>query len=88
MQLIEETHELPGPFMLQVIGRTGGNFEANLLALARGVLELDADPEHRRQITPNGKHVSLTLDLVVQSVGQLERLFERIQDVDDVVMSL
>lgn len=88
MQLIEETHEFPGPFMLKVIGRTGGNFEADLLALAREVLELAADPEHRRKITPNGKHVSLTLELIVQSVGQLERLFKRIKDVDDVVMSM
>jgi uncharacterized protein len=88
MQLIEEMHEFPGPYMLKVIGRTGGTFEADVMATTREVLELDVDPEHSKKMTPNGKHISLTLDFVVQSIDQLETLFERIKKIDDVVMTM
>lgn len=88
MQLIEEMHEFPGPYMLKVIGKTGGSFEADVIATTREVLQLDADPEHSKKSTPNGKHISLTLDFIVESVEQLEKLFDRIKQIDDVVMTM
>ena len=88
MQLIEDTHDFPGPYMLKVIGRTDGTFEADVLAVTRDVLKLAGEPTHSKKNTPNGKHISLTLDVVVESVEQLEQLFTRIKEVDDVVMMI
>lgn len=83
---LEEAHEFPGPYTMKVIGKNEAAFVALVLGVARRVLELDVDPEYSNRTTSSGRHVSVTLDLTVESAVVVATLYEQMQTVDGLTM--
>ncbi len=86
VQLLENTHDFPCEFMVKVIGRTDGEFVARVVETVRLCQELDASPAFSTRETPNGRHVAVTLLPQVASAEEVLVLYQRIREIDGVVM--
>ncbi len=88
IRLLEATHEFPCPYMIKVIGRTDDGFLSRLVSTVRSVLALEQDPPFRTRQTPNGRHLAVTFEPIVESADQVLVVYEAIRQVDGLVMIL
>jgi putative lipoic acid-binding regulatory protein len=75
---IEAGHAFPCVYMFKVIGKSGDGFAARAVAAARDEIGADADPPFRVKETPGGRHVSVTLDLPMQTAEQVLDVYRRL----------
>jgi putative lipoic acid-binding regulatory protein len=85
-ELLEETHEFPGPYLFKVIGKADGGFEARVVAIVRKALLLEIDPSYQVRAAVGGRHVSVTLEPTVQSPDQVLDLYRQLGTLDGLVM--
>ena len=86
LTLLNNTHEFPCPFLLKVIGISKNSFEARVVATVREALGMAEDPEFNMRATPNGEHVSVTLEPVIDSAETVLEIYERLRNAEGVVM--
>jgi putative lipoic acid-binding regulatory protein len=79
IELLESTHQFPGPYMFKVIGRSENGFVARVVAAVRDELAEPADPPFKVRETTGGRHVAITLDPTVQTAQQVLAVYRRIQ---------
>ena len=84
IEALEENHRFPGAYQLKVIGDNSDTFVATILATVREELKLLYEPRHQLKRTPQGRHVSITLDLTVKNAAQVAALYSKLQARDDV----
>jgi putative lipoic acid-binding regulatory protein len=84
IERLEEAHEFPGLYTLKVIGEQTDSFVATVLAALQGELQLSDAPEHTLKATPNGRHVSVTVELTVQSAQQVGSVYTRLQSMPEI----
>ena len=78
VELLEETHDFPGPYMFKVIGRADERFIAMVVAAVRDELEGDVDPPYRVRETAAGRHVAVTVEPQVQSAWEVLAVYQRL----------
>jgi putative lipoic acid-binding regulatory protein len=88
IELLESTHQFPGPYMFKVIGRVEGGFMARVVAAVRDELGQEADPPFRFRHSAGGRHVAITLEPVVQSSRQVLAIYSRLQQTNGLVICL
>lgn len=88
IELLEQQHHFPGPYMFKVIGRADNGFVARVVAAVRDELEGPVDPPYRVRETSGGRHVSVTLEPTVQTVHQVLAVYRRVQGMAGLVMLL
>jgi putative lipoic acid-binding regulatory protein len=86
IELLERTHTFPGPYMFKAIGKIERGFVARVVAGVRDALDAGTDPPFRVRETANGKHVSVTVEPVVQSAEQVLAVYRRIQTTAGLIM--
>jgi putative lipoic acid-binding regulatory protein len=86
--LLESVHAFPGTYQMKVIGATGGDFTARVLAVAAEELAAASDVDHTLRETPDGRHVAITLDLTVQTAEQVRAIYGRIKELDGLKLLL
>ncbi len=86
--LLESTHPFPGSYQIKAIGRAQDDFVGRVVTAVVEELISESELEHSTRETPDGKHVSLTLDLTVQDAEQVRRIYARIRDVDGLKLLL
>ena len=86
IEKLEETHSFPGPYTLKVIGTNDASFIAQVLRVARESLDLPDDPEHSSRESKSGKHISVTLELTVESAHGVVRLYEEMHQIEGLTM--
>jgi hypothetical protein len=86
LDLLDETHAFPCPFQFKVIGKTDHGFTARVVAVVREELLIGIDPPYRVRETAGGRHVSVTLEPVVQSAHQVLAIYRRLGVLDGLVM--
>jgi len=85
-ELLEETHEFPGPYLFKVIGKADAGFEARVVAVVRSVLALEVDPPFQVRAAVGGRHISVTIEPTVQSPDQVLELYRQLGTLDGLVM--
>ena len=85
-ELLEQTHAFPCPYLFKVIGKPGHGFLARVIAVVCEELSLEADPPYRVREAVGGRHVSVTLEPVVQSAHQVLAIYRRLGVLDGLVM--
>jgi uncharacterized protein len=84
----DELFHFPCPFPLKIIGRAGEMFIPTVLNLLEGV----AGPVPKEAVTSrlsrDGKYLSMTVTIVVQSREQLEKIDAALKTHPDVVLIL
>jgi len=79
IELLEAHHEFPGPYTFKAIGQVDNGFVARVIAAVRDELGEDVDPPFRVREAVGGRHVSVTLEPVVQTAEQVIRIYRRIR---------
>jgi uncharacterized protein len=78
LELLERTHDFPCPYTFKVIGKVDNGFSARVVAAVREELHADADPPFRLREARGGRHVSVTLEPVMQTAEQVLAVYRRI----------
>ena len=84
--LLEEAHVFPCPYLFKVIGKPEQGFLARVIAVVREELLIEIDPPYRVREAVGGRHVSVTLEPVVQSAHQVLAIYRRLGALDGLVM--
>ena len=87
-ELLEKTHAFPGPYLFKIIGKSDQGFLARVIAAVREELSIETEPPYRVREAVGGRHVSITLELVVQSAQQVVAIYRRLGGVEGMVMIL
>lgn len=86
IELLEATHHFPCAYVLKVIGRSERGFIGRVVAAVRDQLEAEVDPPYRVRSTAGGRHVSVTLEPVIQSAWDVLAVYGRIREIAGVVI--
>ena len=86
IELLNNTHEFPGPVMIKAIGTNENDFVGRVLALAMEYLELDAQPEFKLRETRGGRHVAITLEPNFEDAELVLGLYDKLRRLDGTVM--
>jgi putative lipoic acid-binding regulatory protein len=79
--LIESVHQFPGIYVIKAIGHAVDDFVPRVLTAARESLGRHDDVQHTVRVTPQGNHVSVTLEVTVVTAEEVIRLYQAIQNV-------
>jgi putative lipoic acid-binding regulatory protein len=86
IELLENTHHFPCPYMFKVIGRVENGFVARVVAAVRDELAHAADPPFKFRQSVGGRHVSVTLEPMVQTGRQVLAVYRRLKQTQGLVM--
>ncbi len=86
IELLENTHTFPGPYMFKVIGRVENGFAARVVAAVREELAAEFDPPFRTRETAGGRHVSITLEPTVATAQQVLAVYRRVRKLAGLVV--
>lgn len=88
LELLEKTHAFPCLYLFKVIGKADDGFLARVIAVVREELLVEVDPAYRVREAVGGRHLSVTLEPVVQSAQQVLAIYRRLGVLDGLVMML
>ncbi|QDV35213.1 YbeD family protein [Tautonia plasticadhaerens] len=80
-ELLESVHPFPGSYQIRAIGSAEDDFEARVVAAVQEELAGPGEVDHSSRFTKGGRHVSVTLDITVQSAEQVRAIYTRIHTV-------
>ena len=86
VELLEQTHSFPGPYMFKAIGRVDDGFAARVVAAVREELAQEMDPPYRLQSTASGRHVSVTVEPTVDTGEQVLAVYRRIRHMPGLIV--
>jgi putative lipoic acid-binding regulatory protein len=86
IELLEANHSFPGPYLFKVIGRQERGFVARVVAAVREEMAEPVDPPYKVRETAGGRHVSITLEPVMQTAEQVLAVYRRIRSVTGIVV--
>lgn len=86
--LLESTHEFPCTYTIKAIGDSADDFEARILSAAGKNLASSSDLEYSTRATKGGRHLSITLRLVVQNAEQVRTIYAEIRQVEGLTLLL
>ena len=86
VELLESTHQFPGPYMFKAIGKVENGFVARVIAAVREELEVAVDPPFSFRESVGGRHVSVTLEPTVQTAEQVLAVYRRIKKTDGLLL--
>lgn len=78
VELLENTHQFPGPYTFKVIGRVEAGFVARTVAAVRDQLDGEVDPPYRTRETSGGRHIAVTLEPQVQNAWEVIAIYQRL----------
>lgn len=88
IELLEDTHQFPCPYMFKVIGKSERGFVARTVAVTRDELELEVDPPFSFRETAGGRHVAVTLELEMRDAQQVISVYRRLRQLEGLVLLL
>ncbi len=86
LESLKTNHEFPGPYTFKAIGGNPQRFAESVLSAIVDELSLPNDPPHSVKHTPNGRHVSVTIALTMESPRDVISVYGRLKALDDLVM--
>ncbi|ODA29611.1 DUF493 domain-containing protein [Planctopirus hydrillae] len=88
LELLEAMHSFPCVFTFKVIGKAENDFPSRILTAIQSELDHPEVPKHSIRETKQGRHVSLTVEPMVQSSYHVLAIYRKIQTVEGLVMLL
>lgn len=74
--------------MLKVIGVNDMAFVARVVAAVREGAGHDVDPPYRTRVTPNRRHIAITLEPLMADAEEVLAAYARLRTVEGVVMMM
>ncbi len=88
LELLNATHDFPCEFTIKVIGKSSDEFVSSVVESVQESIGSREPIKYSTRATPNGRHVSVTLEPVVGSAEQVLTVYEGIRSVAGVVMTM
>jgi putative lipoic acid-binding regulatory protein len=88
IRLLEDTCNFPCEFQFKIIGSQENDFVQRVVTTVQVALHMQEEPAFRTRETPNGRHVSVTLEPLVTSAADVLKTYQRLRDIEGVVMLL
>ncbi|HZU37663.1 MAG TPA: DUF493 domain-containing protein [Gemmataceae bacterium] len=88
VELLEQTHTFPGPYMFKAIGKSENGFVARVVAAVRDELACTNDPPYKFREAVGGRHVSVTLTPTVQTGEQVLAVYARLRRIAGLVLMM
>jgi putative lipoic acid-binding regulatory protein len=85
---IDAVHEFPGSFRIKAIGSVADDFEARVLAAVRTELDSSDDVDWTARTTAGGRHIALTMDVLVRDADHVRAIYARIREETGLVFLL
>ncbi|MGQ0636093.1 MAG: YbeD family protein [Planctomycetaceae bacterium] len=80
VELLENTHAFPGPYVFKVIGRSDRGFVARAVAAVRDELGSASDPPYQVRATAAGRHIAVTVEPQVRNAWEVIAIYQRLGD--------
>lgn len=88
VELLNSTHQFPCFYTFKAIGKTEADFEKALRTVVQTAIGAAALPAFSSRTTPDGKHVSVTVELRVTSAEKVVGLYEKMLGTPGIVLLL
>ena len=88
LELLNRTHTFPCAYVFKAIGRVEGGFAARVVAGVREELSQESDAPCRFRQSSGGKHVSVTIEPIVETAEQVLAVYERIASMAGLIVLL
>lgn len=85
IRLLEENHDFPCEFVFKIIGQNTEVFVEEVLSVMRSTHPC-FEPRFQTRQTPNGRHISITVEPVMPSAVEVLEIYRQLQEIDGVVM--
>jgi len=86
LQLLEQFHCFPGPYMFKVIAFAGDDLAAAVRSAAEGVLGPLTEPSAvRSRPSSGGKYLAVTIEAELASAEQVLEVYEALKGVEGLV---
>lgn len=85
---LEDVHDFPCAFVFKVIGTNASNFAARVTGAVLMALGHDTDPEITTRESSGGKHLSVTVTAHCETADAVLDVYEAVQGVEGVKMTL
>jgi uncharacterized protein len=82
IELLEKTHTFPCSYVFKLIGSQDQGFVARVVAAVRDALQFEQDPPYTTRATPDGRHIAVTVEPIVQSPQQILAVYDRVHNLD------
>jgi len=82
VELLESVHPFPGTYQIRAIGSSEDDFAGRVVAAASDEVATPAEIEHSARYTQGRRHVSVRLDITVQSAEQVRSIYRRLHEVE------
>jgi len=88
LDLLESTHSFPGVYQIKAIGSVEEEFEARVVEAVATQLAGRSEIDYSVRLTPQGRHVSITLDITVQNAQQIRDIYALLGELKGIRMLL
>ena len=88
VELLESTHSFPCEYVFKVIGWAEGQFVGRVVHAVRSELREEIEPSFSSRTTAGGRHVCVTIRPLMDEAGQVIKVYQRLQELDGLVMLL
>lgn len=88
LELLNATHEFPCDFTIKVIGQSDDDFVARVVETVQDAATTEERIPYQTKVTPNGKHVSVTMEPHLVSAEEVLFVYDQVKSVRGVVMTL
>jgi putative lipoic acid-binding regulatory protein len=76
----------PCDFPVKIIGESGDEFESQVLGVMKNYVEGLTPDQFARKPSPNGKYLSLTINIIAKDRAYLEQLYKELNALKKVRM--
>ena len=88
LERLNDVHSFPGDYMFKVIGENSPAFVTRAVQACLVVLGPDANPDVSTRESSGKKHVSVTIEAVVDDAEMVLRIYDVLGELPDVRMIL
>lgn len=85
-ELLESIHTFPCKFRFKVIGANDDHFVGRVLTAIRIELEEGTEPAFSTRTTTGGRHISVTVEPVMNSASHVISVYAQLRELEGLVM--
>jgi putative lipoic acid-binding regulatory protein len=88
LELLEANHTFPGPYVFKIIGENKDKFVERVVHETQVELGSLDVPKHSTRLAEGGRHVAVTIEILVEDAPQVLALYARYKALDGVILLL
>ncbi|MBM4304567.1 MAG: DUF493 domain-containing protein [Deltaproteobacteria bacterium] len=88
IELLKSVHSFPGPYVFKIILQNEESIQNSVLTQIQKVLNLSSPPEFSSRTSENGKHTSLTVEVVLPTAEHVHTVYQSLHPLPGVLLLL